>query len=381
MKLLQKILVALDFEPASVKVLEAAMELGNKFLSEITLLHVIPGDLPQEAEKFITRQVTARISDLTQRVHTEGVKSFSFRIEKGIPFERIIEVAEKEECNLVVAGAGNPHGVNQFKLGTTVEKLLFKNQVPVFVVHPEGLREVKKIMCPVDFSESSKRALVNAIFLSNRFGAELTLLHVFEPVRFYSYRITVNETEENQKMKAFRQEEFDAFLKPFHLNRNLVRVMMKEGYPEQVILEEIQKQETALLVMGTTGKTGLSRILLGSVTEKVTREVPCSFLLAYEAEISAHVFESNLKIIESLIISGRAYLQSGETDKAIEKFIHVHNQYPDNIPALFGLVRCFSITGNKAKAQLYRRYARQVLDRIWGPEFGNLPGLIPGDEE
>lgn len=381
MKLLQKILVAVDFEPASEKAVEAALELGNRFLSEIILLHVIPGDFPEDAEKYLNGQVRDRFSALTNRVRTDGVKTVRLRIEKGIPFERIIEVAEKEECNLVVAGAGNHHGPNQFKLGTTVEKLLFKNQVPVFVVHQEGLRAVNKIMFPVDFSESSKRALMNAIFLANRFGAELTILHVFVPLRFYSYRITVNETQENQKMKTIRQEEFNAFLEPFHLNRNLVRIMMKEGDPEQVIVEEIRKQETALLVMGTTGKTGLSRILLGSVTEKVTREVPCSFLLAYEAEISAHVFESNLKIIESLIISGRAYLQAGETEKAIEKFMHVHNQYPDNIPALFGLVRCFSFSGNKAKAGLYRRYARQVLDRIWGPEFGNLPGLIPGEEE
>jgi universal stress protein E len=377
MKLLQKILVPVDFGQASIKAFDTAVMLSGYFISEITLLHVIPAEkISKETEKIIMKNIQLEMKKLLDDSVFENVKSVEMLIEKGNPMEQITEVAQNKEMNLIIIGEGNHSDNEHFKLGSTTERMMQKNGIPLMVVKNEPGKPVNKILCPVDFSESSKRALANAIFLSNRLGAQLTILNVFTPVEVFSYWIDVDNKKENQIQLQQQKAEFNDFMKDFHINKDLHVVKIAQGEPEEEILKEIKNQGTDLLMMGTTGKTGLSKILLGSVTEKVTREVPCNFIVTNEAEISGEIFESNLKIIESLIVAARNHFDNEETDKAIEKYMLVLNHHPDSVPALVGLMQCYRKTGNQQKANLFRDYARRVIYRVWGTEFNNLQDLL-----
>jgi nucleotide-binding universal stress UspA family protein len=373
MKLLQKILVPVDFGEASLRAIDTAVMISGYFLSEITILHVNPAKIiSEETEKLIIKNIQFEMKKLLDDSVFGNVKSVEMLTENGNPMDRISEVAKINEMNLIIMGEGNHSENEHFKLGTTTEKLMQKNEIPLMVVKNEPVKPFKKILCPVDFSESSKRALTNAVFLSNRFGAQLTILNVFSPLEVFSYWIDVDNKKENQIQLQQQKAEFDHFLKDFHINKDLQSFKIAQGEPEEEILKEIKKQGADLLIMGTTGKTGLSKILLGSVTEKVTREVPCNFIITNESEISDEIFESNLKTIESLIVAARNHYDNGETEKAIEKYTYVLNHHPDSVPALIGLVKCYRKTGNEQKANLYRDYARKVIDRVWGTEFNNL---------
>lgn len=377
MKLLQKILVPVDFGQASIKAFDTAVMLSGYFISEITLLHVIPAEkISKETEKIIMKNIQLEMKKLLDDSVFENVKSVEMLIEKGNPMEQITEVAQNKEMNLIIIGEGNHSDNEHFKLGSTTERMMQKNGIPLMVVKNEPVKPVNKILCPVDFSESSKRALANAIFLSNRLGAQLTILNVFTPVEVFSYWIDVDNKKENQIQLQQQKAEFNDFMKDFHINKDLHVVKIAQGEPEEEILKEIKNQGTDLLMMGTTGKTGLSKILLGSVTEKVTREVPCNFIVTNEAEISGEIFESNLKIIESLIVAARNHFDNEETEKAIEKYMLVLNHHPDSVPALVGLMQCYRKTGNQQKANLFRDYARRVIYRVWGTEFNNLQDLL-----
>jgi nucleotide-binding universal stress UspA family protein len=377
MKLLQKILVPVDFGQASMKAFDTAVMLSGYFISEITLLHVIPAEkISEETEKIIMKNIQLEMKKLLDDSVFENVKSVEMLIEKGNPMEQITEVAQNKEMNLIIIGEGNHSDNEHFKLGSTTERMMQKNGIPLMVVKNEPVKPVNKILCPVDFSESSKRALANAIFLSNRLGAQLTILNVFSPVEVFSYWIDVDNKKENQIQLQQQKAEFNDFMKDFHINKDFHVVKIAQGEPEAEILKEINNQGIDLLIMGTTGKTGLSKILLGSVTEKVTREVPCSFIVTNEAEISGEIFESNLKNIESLIVAARNHFDNEETEKAIEKYMHVLNHHPDSVPALVGLMQCYRKTGNQQKANLFRDYARRVIYRVWGTEFNNLQDLL-----
>ncbi|TNF44453.1 MAG: hypothetical protein EP310_03190 [Bacteroidetes bacterium] len=377
MKLLQKILVPVDFGQASQKAFDTAVMLSGYFLSEITLLHVIPADkVSDETEKLIMKNIRSEMNKLLNDSVFENVKSVDMLIEKGNPIERITEVAENKEMNLIIMGEGNHSENEHFKLGSTTERMMQKNEIPLMVVKNEPVKPLKKILCPVDFSESSKRALANAIFLSNRLGAQLTIMNVFTPIEVFSYWINVDNKKENQIQLQQQKSEFDDFMKEFHINKDFHIVKIAQGEPEEEILKEIKSQGIGLLIMGTTGKSGLSKILLGSVTEKVTREVPCNFIITSESEISGEIFESNLKTIESLVVAARNHFDNDETEKAIEKYMHVLNHHPDSVPALIGLMQCYRKTGNLQKANLFRDYARKVVNRIWGTEFNSLHELL-----
>lgn len=377
MKLLQKILVPVDFGQASIRAFETAVMLSGHFLSEIILLHVIQADkVSEETEKIIVKNIRLEMIKLQDDSVLENVKSVETLIEKGIPIERITEVAENREINLIIIGEGNHSENEHFKLGSTTERMMQKNGIPLMVVKNEPIKPIKKFLCPVDFSESSKRALTNAIFLSNRLDAKLTILNVFTPVEVFSYWINVDDKKENQFQLNRQKAEFEEFMKDFHINKHSHRVKIAQGEPEEEILKEIKNQGIDLLMMGTTGKTGLSKIFLGSVTEKVTREVPCNFIITNESEISNEIFESNLKTIESLIVAARNNFDNEETEKAIEKYMHVLNHHPDSVPALIGLVKCYRKNGNEQKAVFFRDYARKVIDRVWGTEFNSLHDLL-----
>lgn len=377
MKLLQKILVPVDFAQASQRAMDAAIILSGYFLSEITVLHVAPADkVSKETEKLIMKSIQTEMKKMLDDSVFENAKSVEMIIEKGNPIERITEVAQKKEMNLIIIGEGNHSKNEHFKLGSTTERMMQKNRIPLMVVKNEPVKPIKKILCPVDFSESSKRALNNAIFFSNRFGAQLTILNVFTLVEIFSYRIDVDNKKETQLQLHQQKAEFDDFMKDFHINKDFHLVKIAKGEPEEEILKEIKNQGIDLLMMGTTGKTGLSKIFLGSVTEKVTREVPCNFIITNEAEISAEIFESNLKTIESLIVAARTNFYNEEIEKAIEKFMYVLNHHPDSVPALIGLVKCYRKKGNEQRAIFFRDYARKVIDRLWGTEFDNLHDLL-----
>jgi nucleotide-binding universal stress UspA family protein len=159
------------------------------------------------------------------------------------------------------------------------------SDIPVWVVKSDQRTDLKNIICPVDYSDPSKRALKNAILLSARLQSSLTILAVFEPITYVSPRIKVDLEKEN----ALRQKRFDRemeeFIRDFDLNGINHQIVIQTGIVHEKILQSIKDNEYGLLIMGTNGRSGLSRFLMGSITEKVIREVPCSFITTKTLDI------------------------------------------------------------------------------------------------
>jgi nucleotide-binding universal stress UspA family protein len=136
---------------------------------------------------------------------------------------------------------------------------------------------VTKILCPIDFSATSRRALQYAVSVSQKFTADLTVLHVLEQVPLasaYSGRPEVDEigrAEETVRsqlavwMAAERDTQF--------------KLEIGRGPTEETILKACEQGRYDLLVMGTHGRRLLDRALFGSVTHRVIRKAPCPVLL------------------------------------------------------------------------------------------------------
>jgi len=370
MKLLQNILVPVDFSESSSKAVDGAIMLAKVFDSRIFLLHVTPdNNVSAELEEFLMESINDRFNELRSRIEKEKISVGHIITEKGVPFERIIQMARTTNANVIVVGSGSKKEGDVFKLGTTVEKLMRKNQVPLWVVKNEGMRPIGKILCPVDFSDASRRALTNAITLAKHFDAELTILNVFTPFRISSPRLKVDHEAENMRLRKMQEKQYHAFLGQFDLGSVRAGQLFVDGEPHVEILNTVREKGIDLLLMGTTGKTGLSRILMGSVTEKVTRELPCSFITTKATDITEDFFEDNLREIESIISSARLRLEQAEYEKAIELYTTGIKQYPDNIPILAGLVESYKAIGDTDRAGYYRNYAREVIKRMWGEEY------------
>ena len=367
MKLLQNILVPTDFGASADRALDVAIMLAKQFDSRISLLHVMSteafsADMKSRIEKSVLDQLKKRELRIQSAHQTPG----EVMVEKGAPFERIIHVAQEKNVNVIIVGAGDKHGDETFKMGITVGKLMRKNQIPLWVVKNEDILPLRKMICPVDFSDAAKRALQNAITLAERFDAELNIVHVVIPVHVASARFQNDTKEENDKRRAERYDELKQFVNQFDLTRVKSRIRILQGEPFVEILKETRSGGYDLLLMGTTGKTLLSKLFMGSVTEKVTREIPCSFITTKAKDITDDYLESNLNGIESILQTARAYQEQKHYDEAVDNYLIGLKQYPDNIPILKGLIESYKALGNEQGANYYRNYARKVIERLWG---------------
>ncbi len=139
----------------------------------------------------------------------------------------------------------------------------------------------KHICCAVDFSEHSFAALRRAIELAGRLDAELTLVHVFPPGQQMSLAHAERALGMAEERLLGRLGEWRA-LAERELGRE-VRAQLLAGSPAREISRHASRGMD-LLVVGTRGPTGLGRLLLGSVAERVVRDAPCPVLVVHEHE-------------------------------------------------------------------------------------------------
>ncbi len=142
--------------------------------------------------------------------------------------------------------------------------------------------QVKRILCPVDFSETSDLALLYAISLARAFGAELEVLHVVAPPvtslpgeHFLGDFVQVDM----EALATACRERVDRLLAEAPCAGKLqVTPTVVCGIPYLEILRIAGEKAADLLVMGTHGRSGIEHLLIGSVAERVVRKAPCPVL-------------------------------------------------------------------------------------------------------
>lgn len=143
------------------------------------------------------------------------------------------------------------------------------------------LKMYKKVLLPTDGSKYSENAEQHALFLAEKSGAEIIALSVIEngfsiglPSDDTIYEINQmlkEETKQNLKRVEEIRDEVDSDIK--------VTSLVKEGSPAAVILDVAEDEDVDLIVIGSSGKTGFDRFLMGSVASKVVKSAKCSVLV------------------------------------------------------------------------------------------------------
>jgi nucleotide-binding universal stress UspA family protein len=143
---------------------------------------------------------------------------------------------------------------------------------------------LQRILCPIDFSESSRLALTYARALSSWYEARLTVLHVCvdSPVvamtspfgHSVSSAVVVEEAQIAERRAAVRQFVWST------IGGDAVEIVVREGTDAKAeILNEAAADDAGLIVMGTHGRSGIDHMLLGSITERVLHKAPCPILV------------------------------------------------------------------------------------------------------
>ena len=144
----------------------------------------------------------------------------------------------------------------------------------------------KKILCPLDFSRHSSRALDIACELARDNQASLTLMHAYVIPSYplpEGYVMASSETVAEILSKT-QQAMNEARTRAIAQGVASVDIVMSEGAPFAEILRAAREHGSDLIVIATHGRTGIKHALLGSVTEKVVRKAPCAVLTVRDGE-------------------------------------------------------------------------------------------------
>lgn len=145
------------------------------------------------------------------------------------------------------------------------------------------MKEIKKILLPVDFSDASNELLQYATYLAEKFSGSLVIVSVVEFPFTYSYA-EFDPMESVVKFKGdvmnFAQKQMETFVEE---NREQLTVSFESilisGHVAEEIIRYAEKEGVDLIVIGTHGYKGFDRMIFGSVAEKVIKLAPCPTLI------------------------------------------------------------------------------------------------------
>lgn len=282
MKTLTAILAATDFSATAQLAMHRAVHLGQEHHVEVEFLHVVE-ELPPEEAFLPTESFDAAKRELEQlaaAIVPPGGLSRQ-QVEKGKDFVAIIQRARQIRADLIVVGACSDHPPSGSSFGTTAQKLARKSSLPLLVVKQPYSSPYRRLLVATDLSLASRQAMEVAMTVAPQ--AEIDLLHVH---RFWGEsRLSLAGAGPEDRTHYRRQFETSVagmvqeWLGKIDLGGRRVDLHVRQGNPAAVISHLAAEREADLVVMGTTGRSGLPYLLLGSVAETVLHTVPCDTLI------------------------------------------------------------------------------------------------------
>jgi nucleotide-binding universal stress UspA family protein len=140
-----------------------------------------------------------------------------------------------------------------------------------------SMNQFKKILIPTDGSEYTKKAIAQGLEIAKLMNAEVTALYVVDQTSFVNFPMDSTVVSIYSLLEKEGQDAVDYVVEEGAKIGVKVTAMLQEGSPVKKIVDVAKDHD--LVVMGTIGRTGISKILLGSVAERVVRFAPCPVLV------------------------------------------------------------------------------------------------------
>ncbi|MFB6221487.1 MAG: universal stress protein [Halolamina sp.] len=272
------ILLPVDRETESSELLHHAGELAHWADATVTLLSVADTkrDSITVADGEVVDALIERGEDAVEEaghaLDSLGVE-YSTDVVQGAPAPTIVEYAQGYEFDLVAMPTHGREGVPRYLLGSVTEKVVRLSPVPVLTAHAgDNALEFpyEGLLVPTDGSESALRAAEHTLAFAGALDATVHALSVIDDSLLAGMKAFGGEAE-----GTAAEEAVDAVVEAADgYGVDDVVTHVEAGVPNEVILDYVTQRDVDAIVMGTTGRRGVERILLGSVAEKTVRSAP-----------------------------------------------------------------------------------------------------------
>lgn len=330
----QTIIVAADFSESSREAFKVACSLARADKTRLLVLNVVEplysapetvyfGD--QTVPLTLVERDQSYYDSVKERLRQVYVTSqpieTEYQTRDGEPAEEILRAALDLGCQLIVMGTHGRSGLDRLLTGSIAEQVIRKSHCPVLALrshatepgpHPDDKRAdgsshaepaeasqavssqveanpvanlpLRLVLHPTDFSETSDAALRVARSLAQEQNAPLLILHVIatESVPIQVPPMPIDRESIRTALQERRTCALDQDPKL------IVETVLKEGDPIEEILRVAEQSQCALIVMGTHGRRGLGRLLMGSVTEAILRRSESPVLTVKAGRLEPH---------------------------------------------------------------------------------------------
>jgi nucleotide-binding universal stress UspA family protein len=280
----RKILVAIDGSELSDAILPLAEALARDHDAELLLLRAMEPAKTADAEVRAHEDADADLAALAGRVRYRGVRGVEWKLWYDPPAIAIVEAALRDRVDLIAMSTHGRGGLGRLLFGSVAETVARTAPVPVLIVRahlgwtPEA---IGTILVPVDGSERSEGVLPAVEALAGPFDLPVHLLHVVEAVpgavaseaAFAMDRLMESRAGDGETYLAKVALPLEA--KGIHVTRAL-----RAGLAAEAILAYLRECGAGLVAMSTHGRTGLGRLGVGSVAERVLRAAPVPTLVS-----------------------------------------------------------------------------------------------------
>jgi universal stress protein E len=212
------------------------------------------------------------------------------------PLERVTESTWESRYDLAIAGAEEPWGFRDAVLGNSEREIVRNSPNDVLIVKDWPFAPTRRIVVALDPDAADPRrnllaaeTIKAAAAFADWSDSELHVVNVIPAHRYYmlALRAGLPATDAghlDSQARLEQHERFDRFLAALRVDRSRIKTHLLEGKPDQKIINLVARLEADLLVIGSTGKAGIERLLMGNIAERVMRQVTCSYLVVKTAK-------------------------------------------------------------------------------------------------
>lgn len=279
----RKILVAIDGSECSLHALRESLKLAQEAQSWVTVVSIVPrydGDLGSmwvdDIKDSMKIPCERALSEAKEIAKEEKILVKTF-CEEGEIYERIVDLADAENCNLIIMGRKGMGRLERALVGNITARVIGHSLRDVLVVPEESPIGWKNILFATDGSKYSEVAMDRAVDLAKSYGGKLKTVSVVDILpEFYSH-IKALEAADNliKNAKGFT----DTVKKKAEALGVKTETFVREGEASKVITDLSNEQHSNVIVIGSHGRTGLRRLLMGSIAEKVIGHALCPVLV------------------------------------------------------------------------------------------------------
>lgn len=288
------ILAASDLSRAADAALIAGHDWSRLHRARLAVCHVVPNLLksaplfPQwnrpaaEVQPEVEREAEGRLTEKMRRLTGRRPGGFEVVVAEGVPHVEILEAAEARGTDLIVVGSHGYTGLERILLGGEAERVVRYAHCPVLVARRGG-RGKGGVLAATDFSPPSLHALRLAAAVALARRAPLTVLHAVEIPSPYPDVGAMSGVVDSGFFARVREQTLTDARRELEGILRRLRIpgepLVVEGSPAPAVVKTAEELSADLIVVGTLGRTGLRRMVLGNVAERVVRSAHASVLV------------------------------------------------------------------------------------------------------